>query len=153
MILASACLAGEKCRYNAEHRLHPVIAKLCKKGKVVMVCPEVMGGLSIPRLPCEITGADAQAVLNSKAKVLNLAGEDITESVLRGCYKARDVAKKNKIKLAILKDKSVCCAVDKIYDGSFQSRLVNGKGILTLLLEQEGIKVVNSEELFVSPKI
>ena len=145
MILVSACLAGEKCRYNAEHRLHPVIAELSKKGKIIAICPEVMGGLTIPRLACEITNADAQAVLDSKAKVLNLAGEDITEAVLRGCCKALDVAKKNKIKLAVLKDKSVCCAVEKMYDGSFQSRLVNGKGILTLLLEHDGIKVVNSK--------
>ena len=147
MILASACLAGEKCRYNAEHRLHPVIAELSKKGKIVAVCPEVMGGLTIPRLACEITGADAQAVLDSKANVLNLAGEDITKAVLRGCRKALDAAKKNKIKLAVLKDKSVCCAVEKIHDGSFQGRLINGKGILTLLLEKEGIRVVNSDEL------
>ncbi len=148
MILASACLTGEKCRYNAEHRRHPLIAELSKKGRVIAVCPEVMGGLSTPRLACEIAGADAQAVLDSKAKVLNLAGDDITEAVLRGCYKALDEARKNNIKLAVLKDKSVCCAVDNIYDGSFQSRLVNGKGILTLLLEQEGIRVVNSKGLF-----
>ena len=147
MILASACLTGEKCRYNGEHRLHPVIAEINKKGKVVAVCPEVMGGLGIPRLGCEITGADAQAVIDSKAKVLNLAGDDITEAVLRGCCKALDVVKKNNIKLAVLKDKSVCCGVDTIYDGSFQSSLVNGKGILTLLLEREGIKVINSKEV------
>ncbi len=152
MILASACLIGEKCRYNAEHRLHPVIAKLSKKGKVVAVCPEVMGGLPTPRLACEITGADAQSVLDLKAKVLNLAGEDITEAVLRGCYKALNVAKENNIKLAVLKDKSVCCAVDTIYDGSFQSRRVNGRGILTLLLEQAGIRVVNSAKLLAWPK-
>ncbi|MCG2712846.1 MAG: DUF523 domain-containing protein [Candidatus Omnitrophica bacterium] len=151
MILASACLAGEKCRYNGEHRMHPVIAELGKRGKIAAVCPEVMGGLSIPRLACEIEGADAQSVLDSKARVLNMAGGDITEAVLRGCYKALDAAKKNNIKLAVLKDKSVCCAVDTLYDGSFQSRLVKGKGILALLLEHNGIRVVNSEELLAWP--
>ena len=151
MILVSACLTGEKCRYNSEHRLHPVVDKLSKKNKVIAVCPEVMGGLPTPRLACEIAGADAQLVLDAKTKVLNMAGEDITEAVLQGCYKALDMAKKNNIKLAILKDKSVCCAVNKIYDGTFQSRLVKGKGILTLLLEAEGIRVVNSEELFAPP--
>lgn len=151
MILVSACLAGEKCRYNGEDRMHPVIAGLGKKGKIIAVCPEVLGGLSIPRLACEIEGADAQLVLELKAKVRNLAGEDITQAILSGARKALDLAKENKIKLAILKDKSVCCAVARIYDGSFQSRLVNGKGILTLLLEKEGIKVVNSEELFAPP--
>ncbi|MFH1092885.1 MAG: DUF523 domain-containing protein [Candidatus Omnitrophota bacterium] len=151
MILASACLTGEKCRYNGEHCLHPVIAELGKKGKIAAVCPEVMGGLTVPRLACEITGADAQAVLDSQARVLNLAGDDITEAVLSGCRKALDLAKKNNIKLAVLKDKSVCCGVDTIYDGSFQSRLVKGKGILALLLEREGVRVVNSEELIALP--
>lgn len=151
MILVSACLAGENCRYDGKNKLHPVIAELGKKGKIIAVCPEVMGGLPTPRLACEIAGGDAQLVLESKAKVQNLAGDDITQAILTGAQKAVNVAKENKIKLAVLKDKSACCAVNKIYDGSFQSRLVNGKGILTVLLEREGIKVVNSEELFFPP--
>ncbi len=149
MILVSACLAGEKCRYNAEHRLHPIIAELGKKGKIIAVCPEVMGGLPTPRLACEIAGANAQLVIDSQAKVRNLVGDDITQAILSGCRKALNIAKDNKIKLAILKDKSVCCAVDTIYDGTFQSRLVQGRGILTLLLESEGIKVVNSKSVLI----
>lgn len=151
MILVSACLAGEKCRYNGEHCLHPVIGELGKKGKILAVCPEVMGGLPTPRLACEIVGADAQLVLESKAKVQNMCGDDITQAILSGANKALNLAKENKIKLAVLKDKSVCCAVKTIYDGSFQSRLVNGKGILTLLLERNGIKVINSEDLLNLP--
>ena len=89
--------------------------------------------------------------MQKKTKVVNMAQEDITEAVLKGCYQALELAKKNNIKLAVLKDKSVCCAVDKIYDGSFQSRLISGKGILTVLLEKNGIKVVNSEGLSAWP--
>ena len=149
MILVSACLTGEKCRYNGEHRKHPLIEQLNKKGKVVAVCPEVMGGLSVPRLACEISGANALEVIEGRARVVNIAGDDITEHVLEGCYKAFDLAKKNNIKLAILKDKSVSCGTDQIHDGSFQGILVSGKGILAVLLEREGIRVKNSDNLFI----
>jgi len=149
MILASACLAGEKCRYNGEHRLNPIIEKLHKKGKVLCVCPEVLGGLSMPRLPCEIIGGNAQDVFEGKTKVVNLAQEDMTAQILSGCYKALELAKKDKIRLAVLKDKSVACAVKNIYDGTFQKKLIPGKGILTVLLKKEGIKVVDSTEFFI----
>lgn len=146
MILASACLSGEKCRYNGEHRLNPIIAKLHDKGKVLCVCPEVIGGLAIPRLPCEIIGGDAQDVLSGRAQVINLSQENITERILSGCHKALELARKNKIRLAVLKDKSVACATKSIYDGTFQKKLISGKGILTVLLEKEGIRVIDSEQ-------
>lgn len=148
MILVSACLTGEKCRYDAEHRRNPLIAELMKKGKVVAVCPETLGGLGIPRTPCEINRGNAQDVLDGKARVINLAGEDITEFVLAGCYKAVEIAKKNTIRLAVLKDKSVACAMENIHDGNFKGKLIKGKGIFTLLLEKEGIRVINSAHMF-----
>ena len=148
MILASACLAGIKCRYNEEHRQHPLIAQLMTKGKVIAVCPETLGGLGVPRLPCEIIGGNAEDVLKAKAKIVDLSGKDLTKEVVAGCYEAVELAKKNKIRLAVLKDKSVACAVENIHDGNFQGRLIKGKGILTLLLEKEGIRVINSQQFF-----
>lgn len=97
--------------------------------------------------PCEITGGNAEDVLIARAKIVNLSGEDITKTVVAGCCKAIEIAKKHKIRMAILKDKSVACAVENIHDGNFQGRLVKGKGVLTLLLEKEGIRVINSEQL------
>ena len=51
MILVSACLAGEKCKYSGGDNLHPEIARLVKEGRAVMVCPEQLGGLPTPRCP------------------------------------------------------------------------------------------------------
>ena len=36
MILVSACLAGEKCKYSGGDNLHPEIARLVKEGRAVM---------------------------------------------------------------------------------------------------------------------
>ncbi len=51
MIVVSACLAGLKVRYNGSHRLDQRIEELVQEGKAVTVCPELLGGLSTPRLP------------------------------------------------------------------------------------------------------
>ena len=54
MILVSACLAGEKCRYNGEALRCEAVAELVASGRAIAVCPEVLGGLPVPRPPAEI---------------------------------------------------------------------------------------------------
>ncbi|MFH1460352.1 MAG: DUF523 domain-containing protein [Candidatus Omnitrophota bacterium] len=148
MILASACLAGEKCRYDGLSQPLALIVKLKEKGKVILVCPEVMGGLPVPRPPCEIIGGSGEDVINNQAKVINKLGQDVTAQLLDGAEKAKNLAQENKISLAILKSKSAACGVGKIYDGTFQQRLINGNGILTALLKNQGIRVVSEVDFF-----
>ncbi|MBE6110386.1 MAG: DUF523 domain-containing protein, partial [Erysipelotrichaceae bacterium] len=74
MILISACLAGENCKYSGGNNEVPELKKLYEEGKAVLVCPEVMGGLSTPRIPCEIRNG----------RVYNTEGEDKTENYVRG---------------------------------------------------------------------
>lgn len=62
MILVSSCLAGLKVRYNGTHSLNEKIEKLVKDGKATMVCPEILGGLSTPREPAEISGGNGDDV-------------------------------------------------------------------------------------------
>ncbi|MBU1088200.1 MAG: DUF523 domain-containing protein [Candidatus Omnitrophica bacterium] len=146
MIMVSACLAGTKCRYNGQDRANNIIVELKSKDKVVEVCPEIIAGFSTPRLPCEIVGGTGVDVINGQAIVVNNLGEDITQLIVKGCYQALESAKNNKIKLAVMKSKSVCCGAGQIYDGTFSRRLIPGDGILTVLLKQQGIKVLNSEQ-------
>jgi uncharacterized protein YbbK (DUF523 family) len=54
MYIVSSCLAGINCRYDGDNNLNEKVAKLVKEGKVISVCPEMLGGLETPRVPSEI---------------------------------------------------------------------------------------------------
>ncbi|MDD5747326.1 MAG: DUF523 domain-containing protein [Candidatus Omnitrophica bacterium] len=144
--MVSACLAGDRCRYNGKSRTDPRIKILRKKNEAIAVCPEVLGGLSVPRLPCEISGGDGRDVVCGKARVVTSAGEDVTPALLKGAAAALRQAKEHKVRLAILKTKSAACGCGKIYDGSFNDVLRDGNGILTVLLQQAGIRVITDED-------
>jgi|SRR5699024_2067105 len=141
LYIVSACLAGIKCRYDGRDNTDERVKRLVEEGKAVPVCPEVLGGLSIPRTPCEII------MNNGNIKVINKNGEDCTEKFLEGSKKTLAIAKVVGAKKAILKSKSPSCGNGKIYDGSFSGILTEGKGITTGLLLNNGIKVYTEKDL------
>lgn len=49
MIGVSSCLAGVKCTYRGDDNLVESIKELVDQNKAIMICPEVLGGLTIPR--------------------------------------------------------------------------------------------------------
>ncbi|HKL84463.1 MAG TPA: DUF523 domain-containing protein [Bacilli bacterium] len=132
-ILISACLLGCACRFDGRANFNEEINELRKSYKVVIVCPEVDGGLPIPRIPCEIVGE----------KVINKEGDDKTTNFRAGAEIALAQAKKYGATIAILKAKSPSCGSGKIYDGTFSSTLIDGDGYTTRLLKANGIKVYN----------
>lgn len=134
--IVSSCLCGEKTRYDGKTFVNEKIKKLLDEGRVLLVCPEVDGGLSVPRHPCEIY----------KNKVMNTAGEDMTEYFVKGAIKTLETAKEYGIKKAILKEKSPSCGSSSIYDGTFSKKLIKGEGITTKLLREHGIEVISDEE-------
>ncbi|MBP3208323.1 MAG: DUF523 domain-containing protein [Oscillospiraceae bacterium] len=141
MILVSACLAGIPCRYDGGSNLVPEIRQLVAEGKAVTVCPEVLGGLPTPRIPSERRGD----------KVINKAGEDVTEAFLSGAEKAFEIAREHDCKTAVLKARSPSCGHGCIYNGSFNGTLVQGNGVAAQMLLKNGIRVQTEEE-FLSGK-
>lgn len=129
MILISACLAGVKCRYDGQAKTDDRLQKLVQEGKAVAVCPEVLGDLGVPRMPCEIRND----------RVYRKDGKDVTDAYVKGARKAFAICRKNHCTKAVLKEKSPACGVHLIYDGSFQGNTVKGQGILTTMLLEEGI--------------
>src|SRR5690349_5210353 len=97
MILVSACLAGEECRYDGSHNLVKKIAELVQDGKAIVSCPEVLGGLSTPRVPAEIIGGSGADVLDGKAQVVTKDGVDVTAEFVAGAYKALEYAKEHHV--------------------------------------------------------
>ena len=71
MIGVSACLGGCQVRYDGKDQKDAEIADLVKQKRAIPVCPEVLGGLSIPRTPAEIVGGDWFAVWQGKARVVS----------------------------------------------------------------------------------
>ncbi len=134
--IVSACLCGEKTRYDSKISVSEKIKKLVDEGKAIMVCPEVSGGMSVPRLPCEI----------KNNRVFNTASEDKTDYFVNGAVKILETAKKYGIKKAILKEKSPSCGSRHIYDGTFSGTLIQGEGLTTRLLRMNGIEVISNED-------
>jgi uncharacterized protein YbbK (DUF523 family) len=148
-ILVSACLLGNKVRYDANDV--PTDSNLLDKwraeGRLVSFCPEVAGGLSVPRLPAEIIGTDGNAVLDGTAKVVDNQGTDVSEFFINGAIKALEAAQQSNVKVAILKSKSPSCGSSFIYDGTFSSVQKVGQGVTTALFERNGIKVFSDLEI------
>ncbi len=148
-VLVSACLIGENVRYNGRVKLHEsgILADWKLRGRLVPFCPEVAGGLPVPRLCSEILYHDGSAVLNGYARIMNIKGKDVTQYFLTGAQKALELAGLRKIKLAVLKDGSPSCGSTYIYDGSFSGIQKPGKGVTTVLLQENNIHVFNEWEI------
>ena len=140
-ILISACLIGENVKYDGgNNALHVKILEQWKEeGVLVPLCPEVLGGLSVPRLPCE--------VLARTDTVINRRGEDVSEAFAKGAEQSLKIAKEEGICMAILKARSPSCGKDIIYDGTFTHACVNDSGLTCKLLQESGIVVYSEEEL------
>lgn len=148
-VLVSACLLGEPVRYHGgDARLEAYwLDRLAEEGRVVPFCPEVAGGLEVPRPPAEIVGGDGIAVLQGTARVATDTGEDVTEAFLDGAQKALDVARQQGVRLAILVERSPSCGSEQIYDGTFSGKRRSGSGVTAALLEEQGIRVFGQDRL------
>ena len=52
--VVSACLVGKNTKYNGGNNRNEKIIEFLKDKEYILICPEVSGGLSIPRPPSEI---------------------------------------------------------------------------------------------------
>lgn len=135
-VLISACLYGEKCRYDGKDNLIKDLEKLKEICRLVPVCPECDGGLSTPRNPSEIL--DGRVFMNS--------GKDVTAEYEKGAMMALETARKNGCKFALMKAKSPSCGNGKIYDGTFSHSLTYGDGVAVKLLKKNGVRVFDETQ-------
>lgn len=138
-MLISACLLGINCKYNGESNYNQRIVDLTKDEKVIPVCPEQLGGLTTPRLPCEIV------ILNGERRVIRNDGIDVTEAFQKGAEETLNLAKMFNENIAILKTKSPSCGSCQIYDGTFSGRVIEGSGLTAELLTDNHIRVFDED--------
>ena len=134
-IMVSACLLGQKCKYDGGDNRSESVLTFTEGHEVIPVCPEVAGGLPVPRLACEI----------SDGRVINRAGEDKDREFRAGAEKCLALAREKEIDLAILQPRSPSCGVGRIYDGTFTGKLIEGNGVFAGLLIENGFKVMNGD--------
>ncbi len=136
-LLVSACLAGEKTRYDGKDNAMPdLIDRLANYYDLIFVCPENMGGLPTPRDPSEIKFGTI--VVSSK-------GKDVTSYFVKGASEALRICQFFGIRFAVLKEGSPSCGVSQIHDGSFSNKKIAGMGFTARKLIEAGIKVFSEE--------
>ena len=136
-IAVSACLLGENCKYNGGNNYSKSLVDYIKGNDVLSVCPEVMGGLPVPRESAEIVNG----VVSHKD------GTSVDKEFRKGAKKALEIVKEENVDLVILQSRSPSCGVNSIYDGSFSGKLISGKGVFADLLQKNGIKVMDIADL------
>ena len=137
-IVVSACLMGMCVRYDGiVKNTLSCLDKLSEKYRLVPVCPEMLGGLGIPRLQSEIKGG----------RVINIEGKDVTEQFKKGAEEAYKIFKENNAEFALLKESSPSCGVNTVYDGTFTGRKINGYGITAGYFKEKGIKVISEKNI------
>lgn len=136
-IMVSGCLLGENCKYNGGNNFSEKVAEYIKGHEVISVCPECLGGLPTPRVPAEIVNG----------VVTNKEGVIVDEEFRKGAEIALELAKKEKIDLAILQSRSPSCGTKQIYDGTFFGKRVDGQGVFAKLLGENGFRMIDVEDL------
>lgn len=140
-ILISACFLGEQVRYNGKIKslINMQLKKWQKEGRLISICPEVVGGLTVPRSPAEI---------NKKTnRVITCDNIDVTTQFNKGADQALRLCKHHDIRFALLKESSPSCGSTTIYDGSFTQKKIAGEGLTTQLLRQHGIQVFDESSI------
>ncbi|WP_244224462.1 DUF523 domain-containing protein [Corallococcus sicarius] len=145
VVLVSACLLGEACRYDGRsQRSERVLAALEGKA-VVPICPEAGAGMGIPRPPVDLAGGTGVDVWAGRARALTRdTREDRTAAFQEGARMALDAARRFEVPVALLKEKSPSCGSQRVYDTGV---LRPGEGITTALLRADGRTVVSDEDL------
>ena len=135
-IAVSACLLGRNVKYNGENNFSSKLVEKLKNHEIIEICPEVMGGLPIPRDPAELV--DGEVITNK--------GKSVDYEFRKGAKKALEIIKNEEIELVILQSRSPSCGKGKIYDGSFSSKLIEGDGVFVKLLEENGLRAIDVED-------
>ncbi|WP_405729203.1 DUF523 domain-containing protein [Anaerotignum sp.] len=136
-IAVSACLLGHNCKYSGGNNRSQKVLDYIEGHEVIPVCPEVSGGMPVPRVPVEL----------KDGKAINRDGEDVTEFFQSGVEKTMEKLNGETIDLAILQPRSPSCGCKQIYDGSFTKTLIEGKGMFAQALAAAGIPMMDGDDV------
>lgn len=135
-ILVSACLLGQPVRYDGKSNDQKVAAYQAQmhqwqqQGRIIPICPEMLGGLPTPRPAAEIV----------QGQVITHDGQNVTDEFQSGAQKTLQLAQQHNAIAALLAARSPSCGSDGIYNGEFNGTLIDGLGVTAQLLEDHNIR-------------
>ena len=144
-ILMSACLAGLRTRYNGVSSPHPFLGELTTRAVIIPVCPEILGGLGIPRAPCRFRGGGGKAVLNGAAQVIDRQGMDRTSAFIRGGEETLRIVRLVKPDLIIFKEGSPSCGLRQV---DIEAVRQPGCGVTTAIIRLFSLPILSEEDSF-----
>jgi uncharacterized protein YbbK (DUF523 family) len=136
-VMVSACLLGDNCKYSGGNNRSEQLLSILAGHEVIPVCPEMLGGLPVPRIPAEIVDGI----------VTNRKGISVDAEFRRGAAAALDIARFKEVDLIVLQPRSPSCGLGMIYDGTFSGKLIPGNGIFASLAVDAGFRVINADDL------
>lgn len=137
MVLVSACLLGENCKYTGGNNRNEAVCRYLAERDPIPFCPEQAGGLPTPRLPSEIR----------QGRVYAQDGRDVTAEFALGAEKALALCREQGITAAVLKEGSPSCGCHLVYDGSFSDTKIPGQGVTARHLAENGIAVCSEKDI------
>ncbi|MBQ1307706.1 MAG: DUF523 domain-containing protein [Erysipelotrichaceae bacterium] len=131
----SACLTGDKVRYNGTDKRNSELLKILKGHELIKICPEMTAGFSVPHEPLEIRNG----------KVYSSSDRDVTKKLNEAARKCLEMIQN--CDLVVLKERSPSCGVHLIYDGTFSGKPIEGHGVFTRLCIKNGIPVYSESDI------
>ena len=110
-VLVSACLLGLAVRYDGASKglVEQTLRSWQQQGRVIGVCPEVTGGLSIPRAAAEIQ--PLKGTNDGKRKITTALGNDVSTEFYRGAQHALYLCQRHKSVMLCSKNQALLVAV------------------------------------------
>ncbi len=152
--IVSACLLGVPCRHDGRDKRHEeTLRALESRGlSIVPICPEVAGGLPIPRSAAFVEHSAATLPDDAAAgrgplegiRVIDRGGRDVTAELSRGAEQALEAARRFGATLAVLKQNSPSCGTRAV--GGRDGRIA-GEGVTARRLREAGLAVRGEDEL------
>jgi len=143
-ILVSACLLGEKVRYDGGHKRDAFLVEtLGKQVQWIPVCPEVGSGLPVPREPMRLAGDSASPRL-----VAVKSGIDHTERVKRWAQaRVRELEPMDLCGYVCKRNSPSCSGMGRIpVFGDASANAMSGTGLFTkVFMEQFPLVPVEEE--------
>ena len=136
-LLISACFVSDGYKYDGTNNKLDCLNLLQERYDLVLICPEVYGGLSTPRIASEKVGS----------KVISQEGLDVTSNFVDGALISLKKCLDNGCKKALLKAKSPSCGYKIIYDGTFTKTKISGNGVFTEMLLEHNIEIFTEDEI------
>lgn len=142
----SACQFGGRVRYNGKGQ---DVTRLIGRERSDFIwhplCPEVMSGMGVPRVPVSLRGGNGDDFWEGRAEVKSREGVNLGDWMKLGCASCLETLKRSGVKAFVFMEGSPSCGV---YRTSLKNkRLGHPPGIFGSLLLREGFFLIPSQDL------